>query len=714
MKILCTLLLAFLSTAVFAQTKTRPKTKAPTQKDMESAMKDAQAMMDEAMKEMSDEDRAMMDSMGIKMPNIKNIKVPKATDQELAVAWDDENRVVPKKDEARIASIPKNVTTAKLGAYIAAIQKKLLVQLDAKTVSVGNKVYTEILAKARSSHQAGNMATALWLDGRTELTLYLLGKICSEDATQTDNLSNYAAALTMLGGEHLAIPILQNLNTQYKRNSTILNNLGQAWLGLGDLFKAEKYLDSAIAIYPFHPQANLSKAVIEESKGNTTKAIDHVKKSIQDSYSKEKEEKLNKLGYKLVERDLSAPFGPGTDPLGLEQTKRPDYPTSVGQVNALYPYWKQFNEACDTKMEKIRKEIDEYTAKYAKSSAAMASGVLNAINTGTTAVIKEPLFIRRASMHLKERETFYGVKMKAQADLYLKLQNDLTEIRKKYLYGQPEDPCQTRLAFANARLKALNERKRSYDEQALTLFRHYFNDMAYWSQFTSVDPNAFKVIVLQFQLGWLQKNREHQPEEMNEYFGQFTSCAEKESAGPGKLAEFDDVACNYKASYNFGIVAQEINCSHTTTTYQIGDQTLIERELGTKHIGSTVVMNVEQAVAGRAGPLQVKGYVKGSLTTELDENRQVKDWNGTVTVGAETSGGVKTGPVKLGGSVTTELRVEMSSKGPTDAIMIGSATASAGAYGQSVKIGVEDRVSLVSGHGSVRTTGLGKTTISSW
>lgn len=61
------------------------------------------------------------------------------------------------------------------------------------------------------------------------------------------------------------------------RNSTILNNLGQVWFGLGDLDKAGKYPDSTINLYACHPLVQMTKAAIEEKIGNTSAAIDHVK-----------------------------------------------------------------------------------------------------------------------------------------------------------------------------------------------------------------------------------------------------------------------------------------------------------------------------------------------------------------------------------------------------------------------------------------------------
>ncbi|MCG2616009.1 hypothetical protein LZZ85_17055 [Terrimonas sp. NA20] len=717
MKIASACLMLLISAASFSQVKPKAKSKekAPTQKDMDAALKEMQGMMDEMMKEMSDEDRKMMDSMGIKMPNMKNVKVPKATDKQWAEAFEDDNRVVPKKDDKRIAAIPKQVTAAKLPAYISAIQKKMTGEMDSKTITAGNNIYKEIQGKAKSTRQAGSMATSLWMSGQPEISLYLLGKVCAADASDADNLSSYAAALTMLDGEHLAIPILQILNTKYRRNTTVLNNLGQAWFGLGDIAKAEKYLDSALTIYPFHPQANLTKASIEESRGNVTKAIEAVKKSIRHSYTKEKEEKLNKLGHKLTRKDLRIPIRASADPLGLLNTRRPDYPTSVAQMDVLGPAWEEFNAACDNKILQIRKEINEVGAQYTASAAAMAKDVIATAEQGGAYTFSQPPFLKKATINLAECKSFYEQKFKKETDRFMAFRNDLDAIEKRYRPAPPEASCSQRRDAINALIKASNERKKKYDEETLPLYRHFYNDMAYWSQYTSTSPTEFKLIVLNFQLGWLQKVRELQPVNLWGHKGQFRDCVDKEDGKPGKLADFDDVACNYKATIDYGIAVQEISCSRTNTTYFFGTHSYTTKELGEKYIGATVKVKPRLSAGADSGPLSIEAFVGADFTIDLDENNKVKDWGGTVGGGIETSAGGNVGPVKVQGTVTTEIEVEIGPKGIGDVNMIGTAEMTAGALGQKVAVGVQDKVSLISGHGSVTGTGIMKgTVLSEW
>ncbi|QEC42903.1 hypothetical protein FSB84_14865 [Pseudobacter ginsenosidimutans] len=208
-KIFFLLLPLSVSLAVIGQTKPA-KSKAPTQKDMKDMQKQAQEMMDEMMKEMDPEDKKMMDSMGIKMPDMKKMgKMPaNISDAQLARAMEDDSRIVPRRDAARIAAIPAGLTAAKLPAYLSSLQQKTASTLDASRTKIASDLFLQLKSMAGSPAKAGSMSLAFWLSGQPDIALYLLGRICTEDPSNSDNLSNYTSMLVMQGGQHLAIPCL--------------------------------------------------------------------------------------------------------------------------------------------------------------------------------------------------------------------------------------------------------------------------------------------------------------------------------------------------------------------------------------------------------------------------------------------------------------------------------------------------------------------------
>lgn len=693
-----------------AQKKPIKKEKAPTQKEMQQMMKEAQGMMSEMMKEMSPEDKRIMDSLGINTPDFKNASkiISGISDKQLANAWEDENQTVPKKDLARIAAIPKELTNATMQNYIATLHKKYMETVAPEILDAGQKLYDVVNTKGKKSTEKGLLASLLWISGKPQLGVFLMGRSCIDDAQNTDNLANYAAMLTMQGGQHLAIPIVQHLNERFPKNSTLLNNLGQAWFGLGELEKATVYLDSAIAIYPFHPQANLTKALIQENKGDKKAAVESVKKSIKHAYTEEKEEKLRQLGYQLTRKDIRVPFKPGSDPMGLGKTRRPDYPVSVAQVNALFPMWEQFNTACDDRIKKLQKELSEATEKQGRYLNNLASQSMTAVKNGgnlPTFAVK-PLFTKKATLLARQQKSYHEDRIEKLKDLSVAFQNDVVAIRKNHRVAVPEAPCTTHLERANALLAQMNNRKKEYDEEVLKIYSQFFNDMAYWAMYTSANKEMFNTICLQFELHWLEKNRELQPLDMSSYAGQFAACINGEEAQPGKLVEFDTIACEYNSTVDMGLIKMETNCNYTTTTYDFNMVKFVEKERGVTYIGGTLKLTPELKGGGNIGPVEVEGTLGAEVNINLDEKNNVTDWNGTVKAGIEGGIGTHAGPVDVGATVSQTIEVEMGPNGIGDVNTTSAAQVSAGVGGQKISVGSEKRVSLISGHGSRSGTGM--------
>ena len=124
-KILLTFLSCLLILLAMAQPK--PKPKQPVQPDMNK-------MMEEAMKDMSPEEKAEMKKM------MKDV-MPALTEKSGRMAdypdFTSNKELVPKKDIARIASISKKkITQADMSAYATNLYSKIMAKGDAAEVSL--------------------------------------------------------------------------------------------------------------------------------------------------------------------------------------------------------------------------------------------------------------------------------------------------------------------------------------------------------------------------------------------------------------------------------------------------------------------------------------------------------------------------------------------------------------------------------------------------
>lgn len=223
-------------------------------------------------------------------------------------------------------------------------------------------------------------------------------------------------------------------------------------------------------------------------------------------------------------------------------------------------------------------------------------------------------------------------------------------------------------------------------------------------------------------------------------------CVEEEKAKPFKLAEWDfSKNCAYTAEIKYPLITQQINCSHTTTIFNaeflknipvVGmgyKRTLVE--VGVEFERSTVVFTPKIELSTDLVPLPVTAGFNAEATITMNTNKAGEtDWNAVTKAGIELGVGRSIGPVKAKVSIAESIELEYDNNGLKDANLVSEVKGKAGIElpkvdktnsenndfnsnidkinkgakisGMYVKIGVEDRVSLMTGHGSVNGTGL--------
>jgi len=166
---------------------------------------------------------AMMEGLSKNISGLSGKAIQKGLEEESEPAF-------PKKDVTRINLLPKKVLNdAELLLFIKNVHSGVekLIPVVERTEALN--IYNESKAKYKSTAVVANAASSCWMLGHWEKALFIMGKVCIDDMSDADNLNNYAAFLIMTGGEQAALPILEYLNEKYPDNSTVLNNIGQAW-----------------------------------------------------------------------------------------------------------------------------------------------------------------------------------------------------------------------------------------------------------------------------------------------------------------------------------------------------------------------------------------------------------------------------------------------------------------------------------------------------
>jgi Flp pilus assembly protein TadD len=595
------------------------------------------------MKNMDPETKKMMDSLGIKMPTVQN--APKVGDKALAEAYEEQTRLVPKKDAARIASISKQmIADGAMPAFISKAHSSVTTILSAQIKQEAEQIYQYVKTKENDNKALSDAASGLWISGNYKHALYLMGKATQENPSDPDNLNNYAAFLTMSGAEQVSIPILLNLNTKFPKNSTILNNLGQAWFGLGETDKAEKYLDSAIMFFSTHSQANYTRCLLEQNKGDKKKATDAMKRSIENSYSKEKDNKLRDLGYELTDKDLRWNFSIPVDALGLEKFHLPKFPMNTDQVYMYEDEWKAFRNECNEKKkiwdDKNQKLYPEQQQQALDEQKRLLAAVKNQQRVGSTVLVPfyHPKAVKKlkymvddkdGSIQYKRQKLIEEQRLAEQKVSQLKKQMDeeLNKVMKDVFVStingdggvSEEQYCTMYNGVVNKYLPQANMALYKARLEQLEFERKQINNQAYFNMFT-MDELTFEIFKNGARSGWLNTLAETQ---VVFWRCPLKSTKEKKEQTGNKLPDFDDLHCEYNSSLNFFIGSFEMNCSRMTTKFDTDPLKInIKEDLNSGEIiRGAVEVRVQKGIGGvDKGPVRVEIKAGAAVQIEIDRS----------------------------------------------------------------------------------------------
>ncbi len=200
----------------------------------------------------------------------------------------------PVLDLKRISAIPVTPPTRQqLLQNVSKMELALKKTLPPQTVQSVEEFAADKSVKEIQSASAGG-----WYDSKPEAALLLGMKAVTKDPADAVGLNNLAALLSMTGMEQHAIPVLQHCLETHPESATLLNNMGQAWLGLGDLVKSKQFLKRCLELDDMNPEANRSMAMICLFGNDITNALKHFEKEMQVGQRKSSLAQLVKSGHR--------------------------------------------------------------------------------------------------------------------------------------------------------------------------------------------------------------------------------------------------------------------------------------------------------------------------------------------------------------------------------------------------------------------------------
>lgn len=699
-----------LAVAAFAQKPSKAQMEADQKKYAE-----AQKELNETLGKMSPEARrhydSVMNSMGMGQ------KIKSATQQlnnnATPKSGTENNGIVPAKNTKAITAIAATPSADNMGAFISSVGNRAFAAVLPKAKYMADDIYKVLKNKNADAKEMGSAATVLWMQGRVQISLALMAQVCKDDPANTDNLNNYAAMLTMSGAPEMAIPILNDLNIRFKKNSTILNNLGQAWFALGDMDRSKKYLDSTLLIAAAHTQANETLCLIAENKGNKAAAVAYAKAAFKQGVTTERKDRLQQLGYMPGADDYTG-FPRNTqsdDLLNLGSFSPLEFPKSYAAMKMYEQQRKSFTAVIDQAIKPLQKLTEESNKEMVRQLGEQQKQFMiarnNAISNpgsvsqaGAMQIVGAPMFSEK--MTAKENALLQNLQRKKR-DILQKMaafvKGDGAAYKKEYeatmkkinekWKGVGEGGTENNEVLCNESIKAVdtylgayNTRYEELYKEYLEVEKQYLNEMSYLSLYTTY-PKLLPGINAGLKQQWLN-DLAFKAEVLQVSY----SCAPPGKIKEGKLSDFKDPNCNINSEFSqtLGIAnlgfKMKLDCSGLTTEFNaliFGiklNQDLDHAGFGDSYKSCTVSIGPKASVGGKIGPLEAGVNAGGGIDVEIDKNGGVSDV--VVKAGAEIEAGLHNTSIK-------------------DPGMLGTAA--------SGSVGVEGSISIITGAGSINGTG---------
>ncbi|MBC7947428.1 MAG: hypothetical protein H7Y42_06085 [Chitinophagaceae bacterium] len=510
----------------------------------------------------------------------------------------------------------------------------------------------------------------------------LLATYAASVKPEPNLVNNCAAILTMGGLEPASITLLKTLLPAYSNNTTVLNNMGQAYAALGEKDSAMLFLGRCIKLNPNHAQARHCAGVIENSKGNKKAATDHLQKSLENAYDPDASRLVKFIDPSSKLSRFAKPHIKIPEYFNIHKyLPFPEPAVSVDDLPRAEGERKEYVAMLQREIDKLSKMMTE----AASGSNTILSSVSNNFTTGF-AVPKESMMrtafyqfcsemVNDLAIELKDNhQTFSDQKKNIQIELKTLEQlyyEDKKKIDKQYQmvhYAscRGEDGCKCPRPDEDEHCRKVNDLtnlhlKRSalhIKDMQLKLLHPYqnFNEIAYWDylKYAPLHPKpsgilTFRNIFYSHAISYLRALQIHtwvvsaQPCKL-----QPPAAASRKEGG-----SIEEPECPFEISKEYGIFKFEMDCDKSTLTLSATDEinfiyskdnfskaSSIEIEMGIEHkdkweiipgytsslgggINESLVIEFDKE--GKFSDFQIKGGVKVSASATIDpKNEAVK------------------------------------------------------------------------------------------
>jgi len=418
---------------------------------------------------------------------------------------------LPSRNNKLLNSLPERTfTRAELASYLHNLNATL-------TELMRNSYGMDIKNIPDSAVTMTGTSIAFWIEGETGEGVLVALKGAELNTDNVTLLNNVGGMLTGCGLGVNAIPVLQYVLEKQPGNNMILNNLGQAYLQLGDDKKAEQYLLQCVSTYNYYPDANLALAYIYNNRGNRSSSLKYAENSLRGAWSEGAYNLVSKLkpDAKLMDyirHRYKQPeyFNFNKYPL-LPQCRDTKF------TPILKPQYKAYKEMLaelqknNTMLQRQEEEIARKTVPEkmmnnlkANKSPYRPFGIFaNAVAADLWAneyYDRFSKFYEYKKNYLAEKEKLIAECLAKQKEITAQHKSQKDAVAERDGEGSDgseydklnEAICAEKELVRNRYLNLIADTIEAFQKKAIHLYKDYFNDMAFWFYVGSVDDHQYK------------------------------------------------------------------------------------------------------------------------------------------------------------------------------------------------------------------------------
>ncbi len=673
-RLLTVMLVCFLAFTVLAQAQKKPPKKAESE-SMEEMMKELQ----EQMESLSPEDRKIMEEMGVSdlMKNVEN--VTKGVDMEKVMAAAEaeaQAKLIPKKPSA-LPIKPTPANKEQLKAYLQPMLQSTEAAMKPESKAEAKKYLNK-------GAETGQAAIGFMLKKEWDKSLFLLLNAGITNPEDYASLNNLGAMITMAGYAHKSLPVLQYVQKQFPKSPTLLGNMGQAWLSLGHIDKAEKFLKDALDKDEENTEAAFSLAVMYKQQGNTKQCASYAQKAAQGgSVSIEVIEMLKESGVpaEVIGEKIRKKFKPFYKDHAITKRFRPPAVPSAysdAEMNKIKQFFadldvtinetygitdalmREYEATMQDRMQngikevralKTAKDLSAYTAKYYHPFMYGASTLQTimgdpALSTSFTArIAREKRYRQEQEKALRKSLSSYGEQARAIHAQMKDIEGGEGDIEGEEKLEQLSlQLCRLDNNYTREYSSGISEINNEYIRKMEDLLNQQLQENIFCT--IVIHPNNSNGLVYGLYLSYLKEI--HSFSSLYTDIQKILECRpsglpEKEPSITGKLQQWEKDHCNLNWGGDFGVTGFKMNCQGFETYARIGPVKVGYGETidpvtwnptgytAKVEVGAKKEFNVGKTLQGEVG-----ASVGGSVT--IDAGGNIADAGVSGSVGAGVSG----------------------------------------------------------------------------